>query len=146
MKRKRKTPEPSSFSPDLHALLLAGSKKRITVNVESEAKATRLRFRLHELRKSMREYQHHAISLVESVQCRVEANDEKEIYRCIIEPADENFADAIRAAGVDVDAELGTTGTQEGTSKEGAKKEKPATQEDISDFFKMLGGPEENKS
>lgn len=111
---KRSTPAVSSFGPELLALLLKGAKEEVHILLPTKKEARRLHFRLNSLRKAMREEIHFLYTLVEKVEIHTKrfVEDEK-LYgdgngktRVVVSPADNSFAEVIRAAGVDVDEEL----------------------------------------
>jgi len=98
-----------SYGAELLAVFKAASKETITICLEDENKADRLRFRLNMLRKAMRNEQHWLASVAETVEvCKVEEIDPGMTisnspmptgnWLIVCKPSDNDFRTAIESA------------------------------------------------
>lgn len=90
-----------NYAPEMLELFRKASRKECRVELESMKAAEYLRFRLHNLRKAMRQEHHHLLSLAESVQISIERQGSK--TELVARPADTAFVDALHAAGIHVE-------------------------------------------
>lgn len=107
---RQKPSSAANFAPELLALLIAGSEKSVTIKVENRKRAFRLAFRLNDLRVAMRKQGHPQLPVVEGVQVTKAPQipqtpgftNENVPWTVTVAPADDDFAQAIRKAGIDV--------------------------------------------
>lgn len=105
----------ANFAPELIALFRTGSQRQVVVDRLTRKRAVRLQFRLHALRKAMREELHEY--RVAAERCVVRSprpmadaepdsdgdfDPEAKVWEVIIEPADADFASDLKRAGVEV--------------------------------------------
>jgi hypothetical protein len=102
---KRKQLTTAAFAPELLAVLIKGTKERIELPTATEKLARHYVFRLNYLRAQMRKAKHAMAHVVEGAQIR-RSTREDGTFIVIVEPADDDFAAAIRDAGVVIADEL----------------------------------------
>jgi len=88
----------SSYAPELLELFKRAAQKEITLPINDEKRAMRLRFRLNMLRKDMRKAHHPLTTIANSVQFSITKDGD---LKC--SPADETFLEELRKAGIKVD-------------------------------------------
>lgn len=88
-----------SYAPELLELLIrVGDGEKVTILLASEKVAHRLRFRIHNLRKEMRKESHPLLQTAERAKFKIQSNPPALVGF----QSDVGFADAIRAAGIEV--------------------------------------------
>jgi len=98
-----------SYAPELLELYRRGAQEEIAIRLPSYTAANNLRARMHNLRGEMRKVNFHLLTIAERVQCVLRPCDptipkgEGEWF-FIARPADRDFLDALRAAGIDAAA------------------------------------------
>lgn len=104
----------SSFGPEIMAALVKGSKERIVLQFPNQAAAITFQHRIHTLRSSMRKEDHPACELVSRARASrvygkklgpeyADDPDGKRACHLVIQPNDLQFADVVKAAGVEID-------------------------------------------
>jgi len=88
----------SSYAPELLELFKRAAQKEITLPINDEKRAMRLRFRLNMLRKDMRKVHHPLTTIANSVQFSITKDGG---LKC--SPADETFLEELRKVGIKVD-------------------------------------------
>lgn len=127
--RQRKPPSVQSFGPELMAALISAANQGFSIRMPYN-KAIRLRARLYSLRSSMEASGHEQYTLVSKVRITITPDpgtptkrlgnnsqvpiNRQDIVTVTAQPADLEFSEALRAAGVDTS--LGDLGTVPGTS------------------------------
>ncbi len=105
-----------NYAPELLELFRIASQQEVIIPLDSEAKARRLRFRMHNLRKEMRKEQHPLLPLAELSQLTVQRVQDlgggNERWQLIVTPADGDFVGALRDAGIKIKLEGGGIQTQ----------------------------------
>jgi hypothetical protein len=84
----------ASYAPELLELLKRAALEPVLVSLPTKKDATRLAFQLNMLRKAMREEGHILVAAVSPVNISVNGST------LVAKPADSNFLDAIRKAGI----------------------------------------------
>lgn len=97
----------ANYSPELLEVFRRGARETLEIRLPSRSDAVRLRFRLNNLRKDMRAEQHRLLPLAESVQLSVRDTPDGRAS-LIAHVADNEFRDALRSAGIEVEPELPT--------------------------------------
>lgn len=92
----------ASFDARLLELFRRAATEPVRVILPTSKAANRLRFRLHALRKAMRNEQHPALSLAEAVTLRLTQTADS--YILTASPSDAEFANVLGTAGIKVDA------------------------------------------
>lgn len=83
-----------TFAPEFLAFMLRGAKNPVSITLGTENEAVRLRFRLHNMRRSMRKQQHPQSEEIENVSLHVKENV------LTAQPKDQRFIEALVAAGI----------------------------------------------
>lgn len=96
-------PPVTSFDARLIELFRIAADRPVRVIVATRSAATRLRFRLHSLRKAMRKEKHPMLNIAEAVTVKIKAQTNG-TWLLLAVPTDADFADALTSAGIDVDA------------------------------------------
>ena len=89
----------ANYANELLQLWEKGCEKAIPLEFENKAKAMRFRFRMNSLRKDMRKENHHLLPFAEKCMLKLRDNI------VILCPVDDNFAEVIRRAGLNLDEE-----------------------------------------
>ncbi len=83
-----------TFAPEFLAFMLRGAQNPVSITLGSEKEATRLRFRLHNMRRSMKKQQHEQVDNIENVSLHVDGNV------LTAKPKDQRFVQALLEAGI----------------------------------------------
>ena len=94
-----------NYAPELIQLFITASQEEVRIRLDSKREAHRLRFRFHNLRRDMEREKHSLLPIAQRVQLRIENEpDGSAILSCA--PADGDFLDQLRAAGIKVEDNL----------------------------------------
>ncbi|NIS77775.1 MAG: hypothetical protein GTO00_09215 [Deltaproteobacteria bacterium] len=92
----------ANFAPQMLELFRQASASPVEVPLRDYKQAVRFRFRMYQLRKEMRKEQHPLLPIAEQVQIKLLDN----IALCC--PVDNQFADALKGAGIEAPDETPT--------------------------------------
>lgn len=103
----------SNFAPEFIALYREGSTRPVVIDKLPRNKAVHLQHRLHRLRQEMRKEQHEMLPVAERCTVRSPAlmpdaesdSYDDPVWQITVEPADADFAELVRDAGVEVTEE-----------------------------------------
>src|SRR6266404_2736573 len=97
---RKSTPPVSSFGPELLAALLRGGQQELRIPVPNFQTAFALRQRFYALRKSMKAESHPQLAMAQRACIPLPQEQHDKTALLIIRPHDDEFANILRAAGV----------------------------------------------
>ena len=129
----------TSYAPEFLELYRKAAQSPVTIRLSSLAEATKLRARLHTLRREMRKESHPMTHIANGVQISLTAigNDMQGGTNLIARPADTDFINAIREAGIDASSEFDVSSTSSASDELPTSADvEEATEDTLGDFFR----------
>lgn len=128
----------TSYAPEFLELYRRAAQAPVTIRLATFSEATKLRARLHTLRREMRKESHPMTHIANGVQISlVKGPTNSDPVDLIARPADASFIDAIREAGIDAASQFdGSTLPSEDDELPTERDDGKATEETLETFFR----------